>query len=104
MSKHYIIDGKVFNAAPDRTQISTRQAMMIITPAFTAAGVHVDELSLSRASFVQAQYGSYEVVAAEVRQNFQPTVPLVAHSTGKVGTFKWNQSQFFSDCCIWFRR
>jgi hypothetical protein len=58
--------------------------MMIVTPALAAAGVDVNQLSLSRTSLMVARNASRETLAAAVRQNFQPTVPLVAHFDGKL--------------------
>ena len=55
--------------------------MMIMTPALAAAGVDVSQLSLSRTSLMEARN---ETLAATVRHNFQPTVPLVAHFDGKL--------------------
>ena len=83
-AKRRILDDPSFNAALDRTQTSSRQAMMIVTPALAAAGVDVDELSLSRSSLMRARNDSREMLAATVRQDFQPTVPLVAHFDGKM--------------------
>ena len=84
LAKRCIIDDSLFNAALDRTRTSTRHAMMIVTPALQAAGIDVDQLSLSRSSLMKARNNSHEVVAATVRQNFQPTVPLVAHFDSKL--------------------
>lgn len=58
--------------------------MMIVTPVLAAARVDVNQLSLSRTSLMAARNTSREILAAEVRQNFQPTVPLVAHFDGKL--------------------
>ena len=82
--KRCVIDNPVFNAALDRTRTTTRQAMMIVTPALAAAGVDVSQLTLSRASLMDARNNSRETLAAAVRQNFQPSVPLVAHFDGKL--------------------
>jgi len=57
---------------------------MIVTPALAAAGVNVSQLTLSRASLMEARNNSREILAAAVRQNFQPAVPLVAHFDGKL--------------------
>jgi len=58
--------------------------MLIVTPALAAAGVDVDQLSLSRSSLMEARNISRETLAARIQQNFQPTVPLVAHFDGKL--------------------
>ena len=84
LPKRCIIDDPLFNAALDRTKTSTRQAMMIVTPALAVAGVDVSKLSLSRTSLMEARKSSRETLAATVRQNFQPTVPLIAHFDGKL--------------------
>ena len=84
LAKRCIIDDSLFNAALDRTRTSTRQAMMIVTPALLAFRIDVDQLSLSRSSLMKARNNSREVVTAMVRQNFQPTVPLVAHFDSKL--------------------
>jgi len=86
LSKRCIIDDPQFNAALDRTQTTTRQAMMIVTPALLASGVDVNQLSLSRSSLQRSRNSSREILAAAVRQSFQPTVPLVAHFDGKLLT------------------
>jgi len=83
-AKRCLLDNSLFNAAVDRTNISTQQAMMIVTPALAAAGVNVNKLSLSRSSMMEARNTSRETLAATVRMNFQPTVPLVAHFDGKL--------------------
>ena len=57
---------------------------MIVTPALAVAGVDVSKLSLSRTSLMEARKSSRETLAATVRQNFQPTVPLIAHFDGKL--------------------
>jgi len=84
LPKRCILDDPMFNAALERTKTSTRQALMIISPALAAAGVDVNQLSLSRTSFIKAHNDSRETLAAAVRQSFQPTVPLVAHFDGKL--------------------
>jgi len=58
--------------------------MMIVTPALAAAGIDMSQLSLSRTSLMEARNASRKTLAATVRQNFQPTVPLVAHFDGKL--------------------
>ena len=65
-----IIDDPLFNAALDRTKTSTRQAMMIVTPALAVAGVDVSKLSLSWTSLMEAHKASRETLAATVRQSF----------------------------------
>jgi len=89
--KRCIIDDLLFNAALDRTKTmmiidnddnDERQAMMIVSPALAVAGVDVSQLSLPRTSLMEARKASRETLAATVRQNFQPTVPLVAHFDG----------------------
>ena len=44
LAKRCVIDNPVFNAALDRTQTTTHQAMMIVTPALAAAKVDVSQL------------------------------------------------------------
>ena len=58
--------------------------MMIVTPALAVSGVDVSQLSLSWTSLMEACKASHETLTATVRQNFQPTVPLVAHFDGKL--------------------
>ena len=41
LPKRCVIDNPLFNAALDRTQVTTHQAMMIVTPALAAAGIDV---------------------------------------------------------------
>ena len=82
--KRCVIDNPLFNAALDRTKTTPRQAMMIVTPALAAAGIDVNQLSLSRSSLMEARYTSRESLASTVRQDFQPSVPLVAHFDGKL--------------------
>ena len=53
-------------------------------PALAAAGVDVNQLTLSRSSVMDARNKSRELLAGSVRQNFQPMVPLVAHFDGKL--------------------
>ena len=74
----------IHSSALDRTRTTTRQAMMIVTPALAAAGVDVSQLSLSRSSMMEARNVARESLAANVRQNFQPAVPLVVHFDGKL--------------------
>ena len=52
---------------------------MIVMPALAAAGVDVNQLTLSRSSMMDARNNSRELLAGSVRQIFQPMVPLVAH-------------------------
>jgi len=84
LPKRCILDDPLFNAALDRSRTLTRQAMMIVTPALAAAGIDMSQLSLSRTSLMEARNASRKTLAATVRQNFQPTVPLVAHFNGKL--------------------
>jgi len=84
LPKRCILDNPLFNAALDRTQTTTRQALLIVTPALAAAGVDVGQLSLSRTSLMEARNASRETLAATVRHKFQPAVPLVAHFDGKL--------------------
>ena len=84
LPKRCIVDDPLFNAALDRTKTTTRQAMMIVTPALAAAGVDVTQISLSRSSLMEARNSARESLAANVRQNFKPAVPLVAHFDGKL--------------------
>ena len=84
LPKRCIIDDPHFNAALDRTRTSTRQAMMIVTPALSAAGIDVSQLALSRTSLMGARNVARETLAEAVRNDFQPTVPLVAHFDGKL--------------------
>ena len=64
LPKHCIIDDPHFNAALDRTKTSTRQAMMIVSPALAVAVVDVSQLSLSRTSLMEARKASREALAA----------------------------------------
>lgn len=84
VSKRRIIENPQFNAALDRTGTTSRQAMMIVTPALAAAGVDVNEFTLSRTSLMQARNESREALAKTVRESFQPDVPLVAHFDSKL--------------------
>lgn len=84
LARRCIIDNPLFNAALDRTQTTTRKAMLIVAPALAAVGFDVKQLSLSQSSLKTARNSSREIFAATVRQNFQPTVPLVAHFDGKL--------------------
>jgi len=58
--------------------------MMIIAPALAAVGVDAKQLSLSRTSLRLARSTAREALAATVRLDFQPTVPLIAHFDGKL--------------------
>ena len=84
LQKRCIIEDPAFNSALDRTQTSTRNGIMIVMPALAAAGVDVNQLTLSRFSVMDARNKSRELLAGSVRQNFQPMVPLVAHFDGKL--------------------
>ena len=84
LPKRCILDDPLFNAALDRTKTTTRQAMMIVTPALAAAGIDVNRLSLSRSSLMDARTSSREKLAATLRHNFQPKVPFVAHFDRKL--------------------
>ena len=57
---------------------------MIVMPALAAAGVDVNQLTLSRSTMMDARNELRELMAASVSQNFQPMVPLVAHFDGKL--------------------
>ena len=78
-----MINDPIFNVSLGNIQPSAHQAMIFI-PVLTAAGVDVDELSLSRTFLLQAHYNSREVLLDEVRQNLQPIVPLAAHFDDKM--------------------
>ena len=45
---------------------------MTVMPALAAAGVEVNQLTLSRSSMMDARNKSRELLAWSVRQNFQP--------------------------------
>ena len=84
LPKRCVIEDPAFNSALDRTQTSTRKAIMIVMPALAAAGLDVNQLTMSRSTMMDARNESRELMAASVSQNFQPMVPLVAHFDGKL--------------------
>ena len=84
ISKHCILDNQLFHAALDRTKITVRQAMMVVTPALAAIGIDVNKLTFSRSTLMEARTTSRESLAIAVRKNFQSLVPLVAHFDGKM--------------------
>ena len=84
LPKRCVIEDPAFNSALDRTQTSTRKAIMIVMPNLAAAGVDTNQLTLSLSTMMDARNESRELMTASVRQNFQPMVPLVAHFDGKL--------------------
>ena len=84
LQKRCIIENPAFNSELDRTQTSTRKGIIIVMPALAAAGVDVNQLTLSRSSMIDARNKSRELLAGSARQNLQPMVPLVAHFDGKL--------------------
>ena len=58
LAKRCTIDDSLFKAALDKTRTSTRQAIMIVTPALQAAEIDVDQSPLSRSSLMQAHNNS----------------------------------------------
>ena len=106
LPKRCILHDPLFNAALDRTKTSTRQAMLIVTPALAAAGVDVGQITLSRTSLMEGRKASREALAATVRQNFQPKVPLVAHFDGKLLRTLMEQNVTVCQllCLAWIRK
>lgn len=82
--KRALLDDPVFIASLDRTRTTPRQAMHIVAPALKAAGVNLDEVSLSTTSIYRSRKEVRKQIAGEIKENFSPNTPLVAHFDGKL--------------------
>jgi hypothetical protein len=84
LDKRCVIKDPMFVASLDRTVTSSREAMYIIAPALKAAGIQMDEITLSKTSIHEARIGARKSLAEEVREQFTPATPLIAHFDGKL--------------------
>lgn len=84
INKRRVIDDPLLVATLDRTKTTQRMAMHIIAPALKAAGVNIEDLTLSAKSLHTARKNMRQVIGSEIRNTFSPNTPLIAHFDGKL--------------------
>jgi hypothetical protein len=83
-SKRALLQDPAFIASLDRTGTSVRKAMHIVAPALKAVGVDLSDVSLSTTSIYVARKKGRDTIDKQVRKDFKPNTPLVAHFDGKL--------------------
>ena len=71
-------------AVMDRTKLSDRKAAYVLAAAAKGLGQDIQELNISRSSIRRARHKFRKELATSLKQQFQPTVPLVVHWDGKL--------------------
>ena len=71
-------------AAMDRTKLTDRQGVHVLSAAARSLGHNPEELVINRESFRRARRKFREQAAAEIRAAFKPAVPLAVHWDGKL--------------------
>jgi hypothetical protein len=80
----HLIDDPLFVASLDRTKTTPSQAMHIVAPALKAAGVEIDDITLSTSSIYRARKSVRTLMGQKQKEMFLPNTPLVAHFDGKL--------------------
>lgn len=68
----------------DRTGTTPRAAMTIITPALQAAGIDINEITLSTSSIYRARKAMRPIISENIKLSFNPNTPLIAHFDSKI--------------------
>ena len=71
-------------AALDRTKMTDRGAVFILTEAARSFGVEVAELNINRSSIARHRKRNREEFAENIKADFSADVPLVVHWDGKM--------------------
>ena len=71
-------------SALDRTKVSNRAAVHVVSATAASLGHNPGELVLNRESIRRARLKVRKEMAEEIRMKFSPTVPLVVHWDGKI--------------------
>lgn len=68
----------------DRTNVSDRAAMFIISSTAKSLGNNIQDLALNRSTIRRSRQQHRKQLAAEILQNFSPTASLTVHWDGKL--------------------
>ena len=73
-------------AALDRTKMSNRKAMMVVTATAQSLGQNVDQIVLNRSTVRRLRQRHREQMSKKIKEAFKADVPLVVHWDGKLIT------------------
>lgn len=71
-------------SALDRTQISDRKAVYVLSAAAASLGHSTDELAINRSTIRRTRIKTRERIAASIKQSFTVDIPLIVHWDGKL--------------------
>lgn len=71
-------------SALDRTKVSDRNAMYVLSATVQSLGYNVQDFTLNRESIRQARRKNRQKIANELKASFLPTTPLTIHWDGKL--------------------
>ena len=74
----------LLSAALDRTKMSDRKAMMVVTATAQSLGCDIEELALSRSSIRRLRQLHRTEKSQDLRAEFKADVPLTVHWDGKL--------------------
>lgn len=78
-----IVTSRVASAL-DRTKVSDRNAMYVLSTTVQSLGHNIQNFTLNRESIRQARREYREKIANEIRTSFVNTIPLIVHWDGKL--------------------
>jgi hypothetical protein len=70
--------------ALDRTKLSDRKAMLVLSAAASACGKDINEVVLSRSTLQRQRSATRKTIANDIKQTFTPNTPLTVHWDGKI--------------------
>lgn len=71
-------------SALDRSQVSDRNAVYILSATASSLGQDVKELAINRSTIRRTRINTRENIAALIRESFAPQIPLTVHWDGKI--------------------
>jgi hypothetical protein len=71
-------------AALDRTLLSDRKAVYVLSAAASSLGHNVQELSINRSTIQRTRIQSRQQIAELIKESFSPNTPLTVHWDGKL--------------------
>lgn len=71
-------------SALDRTQVTDRKAVFVLTATASSLGHDVGQLAINRSTIRRARIETRTSIAALVKETFQPNTPLTVHWDGKM--------------------
>jgi len=71
-------------AALDRTLLSDRNAVYVLSAAASSLGHDVQELSINRSNIRRSRINTRQRIAELIKEYFDPSIPLTVHWDGKL--------------------